>query len=99
MAETYDIIIRNGRVMDPETGFDEVCDLAVSGDTIAKIGKIEGAAAREIDATGLIVAPGFIDLHAHGQSVAAKQQAGGTNHSGYAHSSREEFENQEAHTD
>ncbi|WP_109468670.1 amidohydrolase family protein [Albibacillus kandeliae] len=71
MAETYDIIIRNGRVMDPETGFDEVCDLAVSGDTIAKIGKVEGAAAREIDATGLIVAPGFIDLHAHGQSVAA----------------------------
>ena len=35
---THDILIRNGRVMDPETGFDEVCDVAISGGTIAKIG-------------------------------------------------------------
>ena len=68
---THDLLIRNGRVIDPETGFDEVCDLAVSGDTIAAIGHDLGDAAQEIDATGLIVAPGFIDIHAHGQSVAA----------------------------
>ncbi|WP_372609546.1 amidohydrolase family protein [Aquicoccus sp.] len=71
MTEAYDIILRNGRVMDPETGFDAVCDLAVSGGGIARIGTIDGTATREIDATGLIVAPGFLDLHAHGQSVAA----------------------------
>ncbi len=71
MAETYDTIIRGGRVMDPETGFDEVCDLAIRHGTIAKIGKITAKSAREIDATGLIVAPGFLDIHAHGQSVAA----------------------------
>lgn len=71
MTDTYDTILRNGRVMDPETGFDVVCDLAISGGTIAKIGQVKGHAAREIDATGLIVAPGFLDLHAHGQSVAA----------------------------
>lgn len=71
MANTYDIIIRGGRVMDPETGFDQICDLAITGDRIAQIGQIEGVATQEIDATGLIVAPGFLDLHAHGQSVAA----------------------------
>ena len=67
----YDILIRNGRVIDPETGFDEVCDVAINGDTISAIGKGLGPSLREIDATGLIVAPGFIDIHAHGQSVAA----------------------------
>lgn len=68
---TYDLLIRNGRVIDPETGFDEVCDVAISGGEIAAVGTDLGPAAREIDATGLVVAPGFIDLHAHGQSVAA----------------------------
>ena len=68
---THDLLIRNGRVIDPETGFDEVCDVAVTGDTITGVGTDLGAAAREIDATGLVVAPGFIDIHAHGQSVAA----------------------------
>jgi len=68
---THDLLIRNGRVIDPETGFDEICDVALSGDTIAGVGHDLGPAAREIDATGLVVAPGFIDIHAHGQSVAA----------------------------
>ncbi|WP_323776540.1 amidohydrolase family protein [Leisingera sp.] len=71
MTDTYDIILRNGRVMDPETRFDAICDLAISGGSIARIGQVQGRATREIDATGLIVAPGFLDLHAHGQSVAA----------------------------
>ncbi|GGE29458.1 D-glutamate deacylase [Primorskyibacter flagellatus] len=68
---THDLLIRNGRVIDPETGFDRVCDIAIAGDTIAAIGTGLGPAATEIDASGLVVAPGFIDLHAHGQSVAA----------------------------
>lgn len=67
----YDIIIRNGRVIDPETGRDEICDVAIKGDRIAAIGAIAEKAEQEIDASGLIVAPGFIDLHAHGQSLPA----------------------------
>ena len=71
MTEPYEIILRGGRVMDPETGFDRECDVAIANGMIAKIGIVEGGAGQEIDARGLIVAPGFIDLHAHGQSVAA----------------------------
>jgi N-acyl-D-aspartate/D-glutamate deacylase len=67
----YDLVIRSGRVIDPETGRDEICDIAVSGDRIAAIGSVTEKGRREIDATGLVVAPGFIDLHAHGQSLPA----------------------------
>ncbi len=68
---SHDLLIRNGRVIDPETRFDEVCDVAIADGLIAAIGTDLGPARREIDATGKIVCPGFIDLHAHGQSVAA----------------------------
>lgn len=71
MADAFDIIIRGGRVMDPETGFDQTCDVAIKDGKIAKIGAIDGNSSHEIDVTGLIVAPGFLDIHAHGQSVAA----------------------------
>ncbi|EHM01348.1 D-glutamate deacylase [Acetobacteraceae bacterium AT-5844] len=67
----YDLIIRRGRLLDPETGLDAVGDVAVRGGEIIATGQVEGSAAREIDATGLCVAPGFIDLHAHGQSIPA----------------------------
>ena len=60
-----DILITNGRVIDPAAGRDETADVAIAGGRIAKIGKI-GARAREtIDATGKIVCPGLIDLHVH----------------------------------
>ena len=67
----YDLVIRNGRVIDPETAFDSGCDVAVAGAKIVAIGKNIGNAARTIEANGLVVAPGFIDLHAHGQSLPA----------------------------
>lgn len=67
----FDLLIRGGRVMDPETGRDEIADLAITGDRIAAIGHNLGHAARQIDATGRLVAPGFIDIHAHGQSIPA----------------------------
>lgn len=61
----YDLIIRNGTVVDG-TGMPAYsADIAVKGDRIAKIGKIEGSAGREIDAAGRIVSPGFIDPHTH----------------------------------
>lgn len=68
-AETYDIVINNGRVMDPETSFDAVANVGIKDGTIAVItaDSIEGS--RTVDATGHVVAPGFIDLHAHGQNI------------------------------
>lgn len=71
MPSEYDLVIRNGRVIDPQSGFDAVSDVAIAGSRIAAIGTAPGAGARTIDATGLVVAPGFIDLHAHGQSLPA----------------------------
>ena len=68
---THDLLIRNGRVIDPETRLDEICDVAISGGLIAAVGTDLGPGRREIDAAGLVVGPGFLDLHAHGQSVAA----------------------------
>ncbi len=67
----HDVIIRGGRVVDPDSGHDAVADVALAGGRIAAIGAALGGAARVIDATGLVVAPGFIDLHAHGQSLPA----------------------------
>lgn len=71
MAATSSIVIRNGRVMDPESGLDRVCDIAITGGEITRLGEVSQTGACEIDAAGLIVAPGFVDIHAHGQSVAA----------------------------
>lgn len=67
----HDVLIKGGRVIDPETGRDEITDIAISGDRISAIGADLGPARQVIEATGLVVAPGFIDLHAHGQSVPA----------------------------
>ena len=67
----HDLLIRGGRVIDPETGHDAVADVAIAGGRIVAVGHAPGDAARTIDAAGLVVAPGFIDLHAHGQSLPA----------------------------
>ena len=67
----HDLIILGGRVIDPETGRDETADVAVADGRIVAVGRDLGPAARAIDAGGLVVAPGFIDLHAHGQSLPA----------------------------
>lgn len=62
----YDVIIRNGRVLDGTGNPWYRADVAIRGDRIAAIGDLAGArAAREIDAAGLYVAPGFIDVHTH----------------------------------
>src|SRR3954470_2760598 len=59
----YDILIRNGRVIDGTGRAGFVADIAIKGDRIARIGKLPNARARRvIDAKGLVVAPGFIDL-------------------------------------
>lgn len=69
---TYDLVIRGGRIVDPETGRDEIADVGVTAGRIAAIGAISDPFGQsDIDATGKIVCPGFVDIHAHGQSVAA----------------------------
>src|SRR5436189_5788621 len=61
----FDLIIRNGSVIDGSGGPAFRGDVAVRDGRIAAVGRIEGEAAREIDAARLAVAPGFIDVHAH----------------------------------
>ncbi len=63
----FDIVIRNGRVIDPASGLDAVRSVGIRGGKIAAVsaGPLQGR--QVIDARGLVVAPGFIDLHAHGQ--------------------------------
>jgi N-acyl-D-aspartate/D-glutamate deacylase len=63
----YDLVITNGRVMDPESGLDAVRNLGISGGKIRAISSAVLKGKQTIDAKGLVVAPGFIDLHQHGQ--------------------------------
>jgi N-acyl-D-aspartate/D-glutamate deacylase len=64
---TYDIVVANGRVMDPESGLDSVRNIGVLDGRIEAISARKLKGTRVIDATGHVVAPGFIDLHEHGQ--------------------------------
>ena len=68
---SYDLIIRNGTIVDGLGGEPFVGDVAVSGAVITAVGAVDGEGAREIDATGLLVTPGFVDLHTHydGQAI------------------------------
>jgi len=61
----YDVVINNGRVMDPETQFDGIRYVGIKDGKIATITKDKIAGAETIDATGHVVAPGFIDTQAH----------------------------------
>ncbi len=65
VAEDYDLVINSGRVMDPETNFDGVANVGVKDGRIAIITDKDIAGKDTIDATGLVVAPGFIDQHQH----------------------------------
>jgi len=67
LAAQYDVVVAGGRVIDPESGLDAVRWIGVTGGKIVVISREPIAGARLIDASGLVVAPGFIDLHVHGQ--------------------------------
>ena len=61
----FDFVVKNGTVIDG-TGAEPVrADVAINGDKVIAVGHLPVEAARTIDATGLVVSPGFIDLHAH----------------------------------
>ena len=70
-VDVYDLVLQGGRVMDPESGLDAVRNVGISDGRIEAISQDALRGARVIDATGLVVAPGFIDLHVHGQSEEA----------------------------
>src|SRR3954452_17534507 len=67
----YDLIVRNGTIVDGLGGEPFVGDVAISNGVIAAVGCVDGEAVREIDATGMLVTPGFVDLHTHydGQAI------------------------------
>jgi N-acyl-D-aspartate/D-glutamate deacylase len=65
--EKYDVVILQGRVMDPESGLDAIRNVGISGGKIRAISRDALNGRETIDAKGLVVAPGFIDLHEHGQ--------------------------------
>lgn len=69
-GDGYDLVLHGGRVIDPETGLDAVRDVGISGGRIATVSTVALQGARVIDASGLVVAPGFIDLHQHQQDSA-----------------------------
>ena len=71
----YDVILRGARTIDPETGLDGVCDVAVVSSTIAAVavGGDEAMRGRlELDVSGQVLAPGFIDLHSHCRDFASR---------------------------
>jgi N-acyl-D-aspartate/D-glutamate deacylase len=67
-ARGFDLVLTGGRVIDPETGLDAVRNVGVNGDTIAQVSTEPLEGTRTLDASGLVVAPGFIDLHQHAQN-------------------------------
>lgn len=65
MSSAYDLVIRGGSVADGRGGVPVEADVAVRNGTIAALGKIACSGAEEIDARGLLVTPGFVDIHTH----------------------------------
>jgi N-acyl-D-glutamate deacylase len=72
----FDLVVANGRVIDPETGLDGIRSVGIRGGRVEAISRTPLEGRTVLDARGLVVAPGFIDLHAHGQDLpAARMQA------------------------
>ena len=67
--DTFDVVISGGRVMDPESGLDAIRNVGIRDGKIVEISKKALQGKQNIDADGLVVAPGFIDLHEHGQET------------------------------
>ena len=67
LAQQYDLVLEGGRVMDPESGLDATRNVGIRNGKIARISADPLSGRRMVSAKGLVVAPGFIDLHQHGQ--------------------------------
>ena len=70
-AADYDVILRNGTVVDGSGGLPFTADVAISGSRIAEVGALKSRSATlDLDVTGLVVAPGFINIHSHASAAA-----------------------------
>src|SRR3954470_3398062 len=61
----HEVVIRGGSVVDGTGAAKRTADVAIDGGGITEVGPVDGSAARVIDADGLLVTPGFVDIHAH----------------------------------
>jgi dihydroorotase-like cyclic amidohydrolase len=78
-----ELLIVNGRLLDPERRIDRTADLLIRDGKIAAIanpGSLAGADARRIDAAGLVVAPGFLDMHTHLREPGTEEVRARTRH-------------------
>ena len=71
--QQYDLVLEGGRVMDPETGMDAVRNVGIRDGKIVRISSEALSGHRVVHANGLVVAPGFIDLHQHGQEMESQR--------------------------
>ena len=62
---THDLVIRGGTVIDGTGGPARTADLAVDGNRVSEVGRVDGRGRREVDAAGALVTPGFVDIHTH----------------------------------
>jgi N-acyl-D-aspartate/D-glutamate deacylase len=72
-AQEYDLVLEGGRAMDPETGLDAARNIGIRDGKIVRISSEALSGRRVIRASGLVVAPGFIDLHQHGQEMESQR--------------------------
>src|SRR5438094_6446774 len=61
----HELVIRAGTVVDGSGAPSRTADVAVTGERITEVGRVAGRGRREVDADGLLVAPGFVDIHSH----------------------------------
>ena len=72
-AQQFDLVLEGGRVMDPETGLDAIRNIGIRDGKITRISSEALTGRRTIHANGLVVAPGFIDVHQHAQGLASQR--------------------------
>ena len=82
MGKSYDLVLRGGTIVDGSGAPPFAGDVAISGGRIAAVGKVEGLGAEEIDVAGMVVTPGFVDVHTHydGQITWESRMAPSSNH-------------------
>ncbi|MCV7252585.1 amidohydrolase family protein [Mycobacterium hackensackense] len=80
--DLHDLVIRNGTIVDGSGGQPYAGDVAVTAGVITAVGSVTGRGTREIDATGLLVTPGFVDLHTHydGQAIWSDRMTPSSSH-------------------
>lgn len=76
----HDVIIRGGTLVDGTGAQARTADVAIRGDTIVEVGRVVGRARQIIDADGLLITPGFVEIHAHydGQATWSEHLASST---------------------